>query len=127
MKKWDQEIVSPLRHFSYNIISSSDELSRFNVQKLDHKSLSFLIQTQKKLNTYINDFKNVVNPSIRTAIEEESVANLQGKYMGEILAEIPTDRSEINELFSVKVLEAFALHNRSLGTNWNPPLPYISD
>ena len=127
MKKWDQEIVSPLRHFSYNIISSSDELSRFNVQKLDHKSLSFLIQTQKKLNTYINDFKNVVNPSIRTAIEEESVANLQGKYMGEILAEIPTDRSEINELFSVKVLEAFALHNRSLGTSWNPPLPYISD
>ena len=127
MKKWDQEIVSPLRHFSYNIISSSDELSRFNVQKLDHKSLSFLIQTQKKLNTYINDFKHVVNPSIRTAIEEESVANLQGKYMGEILAEIPTDRSEINELFSVKVLEAFALHNRSLGTNWNPPLPYISD
>ena len=126
MNKWESEIVSPLRHFSYNLISSQEELERFNVQKLDSKSLGFLINTQKKLNTYITDFKKVVNPSVRTAIEEETVANLQGKYMTEILAEIPTERDEVNELFSVKVLEAFALHNRSLGSKWNQTV-YLSD
>lgn len=126
MKKWENEIVSPLRHFSYNLISEPGELDRFNVQKLDSKSLGFLINTQKKLNTYIIDFKRVINPTVRTAIEEESVANLQGKYMSDILAEIPTDRSEVNELFSVKVLEAFALHNRTLASKWNPT-PYYSD
>ena len=126
MKKWETEIVSPLRHFTYNVISSPKELDRFNVKKIDRKSLSVLIDSQKKLNSYINDFKKVINPNVRTAIEEESVANLQGKYMSEILSEIPTDRVEINELISVKVLEAFALHNRSLATKWNP-YPYNSD
>ena len=111
MKKWESEIVSPLRHFSYNLISSPSELDRFNVHNLDGKSLSFLINTQKRLNTYITDFKK---------------ANLQGRYMTEILSEIPDDRTEINELLSVKVLEAFALHNRSLGTKWDH-LPYHSD
>ena len=126
MKKWESEIVSPLRHFTYNLISSPGELTRFNVSKLEPKSLSFLIKTQKKLNTYISDFKKVVNPTVRTAIEEETVANLQGKYMTEILSEIPTDRDEINELMSVKVLEAFALHNRTLAINWDH-IPYQSD
>ena len=126
MNKWASEVVSPLRHFTYNMISSPEEMDRFNVQKLDSTSLSFLIKTQKKLNTYIADFKKVVNPTVRTAIEEESVANLQGKYMSEILTEIPTERNEINELFSVKVLEAFALHNRTLATKWNPN-PYFSE
>lgn len=126
MKKWDSEIVSPLRHFTYNLISTPSELDRFNVENIDAKGLSFLINTQKKLNTYINDFKKVVNPSVRTAIEEETVANLQGKYLTDILANIPTDRSEMNELFSVKVLEAFALHNRSLGSKWTPTM-YVSD
>lgn len=120
MDKWSTEIISPLRHFTYNLISSPTELDRFNVRKLDSKSISFLINTQKKLNTYIVDFKKVINPNVRTAIEEEEVANLQGKYMTEILSEVPTDREEVNELFSVKVLEAFALHNRTLGTNWDP-------
>ena len=126
MKKWEYDIVSPLRHFSYNLISSQDELDRFNVEKLDSKSIGFLINTQKKLNTYIIDFKKVINPSVRTAVEEETVANLQGKYMTEILSSIPTDREEVNEMFSVKVLEAFALHNRTLGTNWNQTV-YYSD
>ena len=125
MKKWESEIVSPLRHFSYNLLAPG-ELDRFNVQKLDSKSIGCLINTQKKLNTYIIDFKKVINPTVRTAIEEESVANLQGKYMSDILAEIPTDKSEVNELFSVKVLEAFALHNRTLASKWNPT-PYYSD
>ena len=120
MKKWDSEITSPLKHFTYNLISTPSELDRFNVTKIDPKSLSFLINTQKKLNTYIIDFKKVVNPTVRTAIEEEEVANLQGKYLTDILAEIPTERAEINEKNSVKVLEAFALHKRSHGANWNP-------
>ncbi len=126
MKKWDSEIVSPLRHFTYNLISEPSELERFNVTDIDPKSLSFLINTQKKLNTYIIDFKKVVNPSVRTAIEEETVANLQGKYLTDILSKIPTERSEINEMFSIKVLEAFALHNRNLGSKWTPT-QYISD
>ena len=46
--------------------------------------------------------------------------------MTEILSEIPTDRDEINELMSVKVLEAFALHNRTLAINWDH-IPYQSD
>lgn len=119
MKKWESEIISPLRHFTYNLISSPTELDRFNVHKLDGKSLSFLINTQKKLNTYIVDFRKVIDPNVRTAVEEETVANLQGRYMTEILSEIPTERPEINELMSVKVLEAFALHNRTLGSNWD--------
>ena len=119
MKKWESDIVSPLKYFTYNVISSPSELERFNVTHINPKSLGFLINTQKKLNTYIHDFKKVVNPNVRTAIEEETVANLQGKYMTEILAEVPIDSSEVNELLSVKLLEAFALHNRTLAINWN--------
>lgn len=125
MKKWDQEIVSPLKHFTFNLITAtSDEFEKYSIHKknFDKRSLNFLIKAQKKLDTYIHDFKKVVNPTVRTAVEEGNVANLQGQYLTDILAEIPTDKSELNELLSIKVLEAFALHNRNLATNWNNSL-----
>lgn len=118
-------MVSPLRQFSYNLIHhTEEELEKHALPKtnLDSKSLAFILKAQKKINSYIIDFQNIANPTVRSAVEEQQVAELQGKCMTEILSDIPVQDETINELLSVKVLETFAIHNRNLNFNWFNPV-----
>lgn len=121
MSSW-QDTFEPLKEFSRIIKYRDFEFERWQLcaKPFDKKSYSFVMNTQKQLNNYINDFQNKFSVKKRTAIEEQELGDLQGKYLTEIIAEIPTEDEDIKELFSNKILESFALHNRSLAENWNP-------
>ena len=119
MATWNNTFV-PLRNFSTLIKHKDEEFKKFDIPKkeFDTSSMSWIIKTQLRLNMYINDFQKSFYPKLRTAIEEEQLGNMQGQYISKILSEIPQDVDEINELFSTKILETFAMHNRNLAQNW---------
>ena len=120
MTSW-KDTFDPLREFSRLIKYSDYEFEKYELQKkdFDENSYGWIIKTQKRLNMYVDDFQKSFYPKLRTAVEEQQLGDLQGKYIKKILSEVPTKDADIKELFYNKVLETFALHNRSLALNWN--------
>ena len=116
----DTDTFDSLKEFSRIIKYRDFEFERFELDKkeFDEKDYGFILNAQMRLNLYIKDFQERFFPKKRTAVEEEQLGNLQGRYMSRILAEIPTEDADKQELFQNKILETFALHNRQLAQNW---------
>lgn len=115
-----KDTFAPIQTFSSFIKNKEEECEKYElkIKKFDQKSFGWVVNTQKRLNMYIKEFQNSFYPKLRTAVEEEQVGNLQGQYIAEIMSSIPQEDSNVSELFSIKLLETFALHNRNLAVNW---------
>ena len=120
MTSFPNETFDSLKEFSRIIKYRDFEYEKFELAKkdFDEKDYSFIINTQMRLNLYVKDFLKQFLPKTRTAVEEQMLGDLQGKYMQRILSEVPTEDADKQELFSNKILETFALHNRSLAQTW---------
>ncbi|MFW9928897.1 MAG: hypothetical protein ACFFD1_05875 [Candidatus Thorarchaeota archaeon] len=110
------KLIESLKNYSFNVL---EECKRNYGSHIAVSELSWVINTQKKINSYMKTFSNSFIATRRTAADEQVLSDLQATFFVDRQSSITDNAKITNELFYPKLLEAFAIHNKLLAENWN--------
>lgn len=118
----NEQPFSVLRTFASQAIEEGKLAKKDRIvnSSLSPRDFGWVINTQKRLNTYINEFQNRFYPKYRTAVEEQQLSELQAKVLIECRETIPPTGELAEEVFFPRLLQAMAVHNRYLAEVWDP-------
>ena len=112
--KFNSSVFEPLKNYATEVLTECKRVR--GPVAVEQKDLSWIVNVQKDLNTYVDKFQRTFAPNVRTVSEECQLSQLQAGIL--VGAQNKLKGKLDAEEFFPKLLEAFAVHNRHLAEVW---------